>query len=160
MLTPCAANDAMRSWREPGLLCAVMTSEVRSLPEGPASWDPSTRKRVRFLGSSSIEGARNLLRKPAVALGEGLRVRIDLAYRLDRGALRHQVLLHAQHHLRADLQGRREQQIERAADRAVAGVFHGDDRVLRGPRLGGAEHVVDRGAGLRFDVRAELLAQG
>src|SRR6266853_2119861 len=142
MLTPCAANDAMRSWREPGLLCAVMTSEVRSLPEEPASWDPSTRKRVLFLGSSSIErasgfgvarernalDARQVLREPAVALGERLRVRIELAYRLHRRSFRHQILLHAQHHLRADLQGRREQQVERAADGAVGGVFHRDDR--------------------------------
>src|SRR5258706_598020 len=104
-------------------------------------------------------GARQVLREPAVTLREGLRVRIDLAYRLDRRPFRHQVLLHAQHHFGADLQGRREQQVERASDRAVGGVFHGDDRVLRGPRLGGAEHLVDRSAGLRRYARAELLGE-
>src|SRR2546430_14049711 len=67
MLTPCVEKDEISSCREPGLLCVVMTSEVRSLPEGPASWDPRTRKPGRLPARSIEDDAEN--RTPFPALG-------------------------------------------------------------------------------------------
>ena len=57
-----------RAWRDgsssayiaPGRFCADMTSEVSSLPDGPAAWRPSTQKRVVLLGSSSMCAAMHL----------------------------------------------------------------------------------------------------
>src|SRR5262249_17475498 len=59
MLTPEFEKDAISSSSDPGRLWVVMTIDVLSLPEGPASCAPSTRKRVRFFASSSMDRARS-----------------------------------------------------------------------------------------------------
>src|SRR5471032_3130090 len=73
MLTPLAASGDSNACTAPGLLSAVMTSDVRSRPVGAVSILPSTRKRVVLFGSSSIERAtmvkpnRSLAICPAIA---------------------------------------------------------------------------------------------
>ena len=97
--------------------------------------------------------------EPLVALRERLGVRIHAAARPPGvRALGHQVLVDAQHHLAADLQRRGEQQVERAADRALGGVLHRHHGVAapRRTRPGGTPRRSRRTAA-RSTAAAELL---
>ena len=80
---------------------------------------------------------------------------------LDRGNLvgsRQQVLLNSELDLAADAKRGGEQQIERAADRALGRVLRRHHGELRGARLGAAERLVHRCARQRVDRAAEVLA--
>ena len=73
-------------------------------------------------------------------------------------ALGHQVLLHAQFHFAADPERCDQQQIERAPDRALGGIFDRHHRELRIARLAAAEHLVDQGPRQRLHATAEMAA--
>ena len=66
--TPCAANGASSLTRPPATLGADITSQVRSRLETPDSTWPTTMKRVRLVGSSSILAAKMVRPKFSAAL--------------------------------------------------------------------------------------------
>src|ERR1700694_5406598 len=70
------------------------------------------------------------------------------------------MVMDAHHHFAAHLHRRLRHEGERAADRALGGIFHRDNCEIRGARLDGAEHLVDRRARYRFGGEPEMLGRG
>jgi hypothetical protein len=103
-------------------------------------------------------GARQVLVEPAVALRERLGVRIDALHRAQVAPARHQVLLDAQLDLAADPERRDQQEVQRAADRALGGILRRHHGELRRAGLAAPEHLVDGGSRARLDRAAEMLA--
>ncbi len=119
------------------------------------------RRTLRRLGVRRHRHAldvRQVLREPAVALRERLRVRIDLSDGAQAFLSREEILLHPQLDLAADAKRGGDEQIERAPDHALGRVLGRHHRELRGAGLAAPERLVDRGHRHGVDRRAEMLA--
>ena len=110
-------------------------------------------RRFRVAHDGDALRPRQPPREPALALREALRMRVDLADAGERALPAHQALPDRQHDLAAHLRGRREQEIERAPDRAFGGVLDRHHGVARRAGLHPPEHFVDRGARRRAAPR-------
>ena len=125
------------------------------------------RGRARFRGGETrrlgiarhrdLRRTRQMAGEPLRALGERLRVRIDALDLGQRRRGRQEVLPDPQPDLAADGERRLEHEVERAADDALGGILHGDDRMIGRAALGRAEHFVDRRARLHVHEFPEML---
>ena len=88
--------------------------------------------------------ARQRAVQPLVALCQRLCVRIDALDLAERGRLGEQMLVDAQHDLAADLERRRQQEVEGAADRALGRILDRNDGEVGVVGLDLAKDVVDR----------------
>src|ERR1700694_232494 len=70
------------------------------------------------------------------------------------------MVMDAHHHFAAHLHRRLRHEVERAADRPLRGIFHRHDAEIRGARLHGAKHLVDRRGRHRFGGEPERLGRG
>src|SRR5439155_8772186 len=115
-------------------------------------------RRLGVRGDWNALGAGQVLRQPAVALREGLGMRVDAPHGPQALSLEQEILLHAQLDLRANAKRRGEQQVERAADDAFGRVLYRHHGELHRARLAAAERVIDRARRLALDRAAEMLA--
>lgn len=118
---------------------------------------------ARGLGVARHRDARQVREvavEPLVALRQRLRVRVDAAGGADALGARHQLLVDAQAHLAAHLERVGQQQVERAADRALGGVLHRHHAVVGIAGFHRAEDVVDRRHRQEVGRGTEVLAAG
>ncbi|MCY1294464.1 hypothetical protein D9M70_437600 [compost metagenome] len=97
--------------------------------------------------------------QPVLALRQRLRVRAHHGHALHVGRGRHQVVVHLERNLAADLQRSLQEQVERARHRALGRVFHRHHAVFDSACLYRAEHFVDAGARHAAHFMAEVRIQ-
>src|SRR2546426_6531681 len=89
-----------------------------------------------------------MARQPLHALRQRLRMRIHPGYRVERDILGQQILHDPQLDLADDRKRRLAHEIECATHGALGRILDRHDSVIGAPTLAGAEHLVDRAAGL------------
>jgi hypothetical protein len=108
---------------------------------------------------------RQVRRQPALALGQRLGMGIDGFDAVQGFRKPQQVVAHHEADFADDVQGRVQEQVERARHHAFGGVLHRHDAVAGAAGRRGAKHLVDADAGHVLDAGAEklqrrLLAEG
>ncbi|MCY1216569.1 hypothetical protein D9M72_284470 [compost metagenome] len=97
--------------------------------------------------------------QPVLALRQCLRMRAHHRDALHVGRGCHQVVVHLERNLAADLQRSLQEQVERARHRALGGILDRHHAVLDRASLDGTEHLVDARAGHARHLMAEVRIQ-
>jgi hypothetical protein len=105
-------------------------------------------------------GVRQVVAEPGVTLRERLRVRAHGGDAVERIDLAQDVVADVEARLADDRQGRRQEQVERSRDHALAGILDRDDAEVGGAGAGGVEDLVGIGARQANDRRAEVAERG
>src|SRR5574340_114238 len=98
--------------------------------------------------------------KPELALGKRLGVAVHALDAVEACLFAHQGLVDRQHHLAADFQRACNDEIERARDRTLGGIFHRHHGKIGTAGFHRMEAGVDIRLGERLDVVAEMLRHG
>jgi hypothetical protein len=103
---------------------------------------------------------RQVVAEPGVALCKRLRMSAHGGDAVERTDLAQDVVPDVKAGLADDREGRREEQIERSRDHALAGILDRDDAEVGGAGAGGVEDLVGIGARQANDRRAEVAERG
>ena len=103
--------------------------------------------------------SRQVLRQPAIALREALRMRIDTSNFLLAFGLAEQILVDRQRDFPAHLARRYKQQIHGASDSTLGGIFDGHHTVADRAGFNSAKHLVNRRTHHTRRLPAKMLAK-